>query len=108
MFILCNEVQTSLYSVGAGCQILLRRLGLNMDCKMVVFAQMRLVTSALWTEKKFHIKRNKLRWLGHQFQIPPGQLPGQVFRKCPKLEGLCLLTGQGMPRYSPGRAGGVV
>ncbi|KAK3556338.1 hypothetical protein QTP70_007102 [Hemibagrus guttatus] len=30
-----------------------------------------------------HIKRGQLRWLGHLLQIPPGRLPGEVFRACP-------------------------
>ncbi|KAK3541999.1 hypothetical protein QTP86_009835 [Hemibagrus guttatus] len=43
----------------------------------------------LWvmTERKFgveplllHIERGQLRWLGHLFRMPPGHLPGEVFR----------------------------
>ncbi|KAK3546888.1 hypothetical protein QTP86_003816 [Hemibagrus guttatus] len=30
-----------------------------------------------------HITRGQLRWLGHLFQMPPGRLPGEVFRACP-------------------------
>ncbi|KAK3542727.1 hypothetical protein QTP70_000092 [Hemibagrus guttatus] len=30
-----------------------------------------------------HIERGQLRWLGHLFQMPPGCLPGEVFRACP-------------------------
>ncbi|KAK3550319.1 hypothetical protein QTP86_024317 [Hemibagrus guttatus] len=30
-----------------------------------------------------HIERGLLRWLGHLFQMPPGRLPGEVFRACP-------------------------
>ncbi|KAK3565106.1 hypothetical protein QTP86_033155, partial [Hemibagrus guttatus] len=30
-----------------------------------------------------HIERGQLRWLGHLFQMPPGHLPGEVFRACP-------------------------
>ncbi|KAK3525946.1 hypothetical protein QTP70_011037 [Hemibagrus guttatus] len=30
-----------------------------------------------------HIKRGQLRWLGHLFRMPPGRLPGEVFRACP-------------------------
>ncbi|KAK3545707.1 hypothetical protein QTP70_011363 [Hemibagrus guttatus] len=30
-----------------------------------------------------HIKRGQLRWLGHLFWMPPGRLPGEVFRACP-------------------------
>ncbi|KAK3507766.1 hypothetical protein QTP70_000218 [Hemibagrus guttatus] len=30
-----------------------------------------------------HIERGQLRWLGHLFQMPPGRLPGEVFRACP-------------------------
>ncbi|KAK3528421.1 hypothetical protein QTP86_034238 [Hemibagrus guttatus] len=31
----------------------------------------------------FHIERGQLRWLGHLFRMPPGRLPGEVFRACP-------------------------
>ncbi|KAK3510172.1 hypothetical protein QTP70_026760 [Hemibagrus guttatus] len=30
-----------------------------------------------------HIKRRQLRWLGHLFRMPPGRLPGEVFRAFP-------------------------
>uniref|UniRef100_A0A8C6P1M8 Reverse transcriptase domain-containing protein n=1 Tax=Nothobranchius furzeri TaxID=105023 RepID=A0A8C6P1M8_NOTFU len=30
-----------------------------------------------------HIKRNQLRWLGHLVRMPPGCLPGEVFRARP-------------------------
>ncbi|KAK3508912.1 hypothetical protein QTP70_013723 [Hemibagrus guttatus] len=30
-----------------------------------------------------HIKRGQLRWLRHLFRMPPGRLPGEVFRACP-------------------------
>ncbi|KAK7895761.1 hypothetical protein WMY93_021086 [Mugilogobius chulae] len=30
-----------------------------------------------------HIERGQLRWLGHLFHMPPGHLPGEVFRACP-------------------------
>ncbi|KAK3542027.1 hypothetical protein QTP86_010850 [Hemibagrus guttatus] len=30
-----------------------------------------------------HIERGQLRWLGHLFWMPPGRLPGEVFRACP-------------------------
>ncbi|GAA6106566.1 receptor-type tyrosine-protein phosphatase F-like, partial [Tachysurus ichikawai] len=30
-----------------------------------------------------HIERSQLRWLGHLFRMPPGRLPGEVFRACP-------------------------
>ncbi|KAK3538092.1 hypothetical protein QTP70_029181, partial [Hemibagrus guttatus] len=29
------------------------------------------------------IERGQLRWLGHLFRMPPGHLPGEVFRACP-------------------------
>ncbi|KAK3541593.1 hypothetical protein QTP86_033092 [Hemibagrus guttatus] len=29
------------------------------------------------------IERGQLRWLGHPFRMPPGRLPGEVFRACP-------------------------
>ncbi len=29
------------------------------------------------------IERSQLRWLGHLFRMPPGRLPGEVFRACP-------------------------
>ncbi|KAK3567087.1 hypothetical protein QTP86_009780 [Hemibagrus guttatus] len=30
-----------------------------------------------------HIERGQFRWLEHLFQMPPGHLPGEVFRACP-------------------------
>ncbi|KAK3519769.1 hypothetical protein QTP70_003908 [Hemibagrus guttatus] len=30
-----------------------------------------------------HVERGQLRWLGHLFRMPPGHLPGEVFRACP-------------------------
>ncbi|KAK3567833.1 hypothetical protein QTP86_027230 [Hemibagrus guttatus] len=30
-----------------------------------------------------HIERGQLKWLGHLFRMPPGRLPGEVFRACP-------------------------
>ncbi|KAK3548428.1 hypothetical protein QTP70_012986 [Hemibagrus guttatus] len=30
-----------------------------------------------------HIERGQLRWLDHLFRMPPGRLPGEVFRACP-------------------------
>ncbi|KAK3543058.1 hypothetical protein QTP70_010549 [Hemibagrus guttatus] len=30
-----------------------------------------------------HIEMGQLRWLGHLFPMPPGCLPGEVFRACP-------------------------
>ena len=30
-----------------------------------------------------HIQRDQLRWIRHLFQMPPGRLPGEVFRACP-------------------------
>ncbi|KAK3542767.1 hypothetical protein QTP70_002969 [Hemibagrus guttatus] len=30
-----------------------------------------------------HIERGQLMWLGHLFRMPPGRLPGEVFRACP-------------------------
>ncbi|KAK3569761.1 hypothetical protein QTP86_004186 [Hemibagrus guttatus] len=30
-----------------------------------------------------HIERGQLRWLGYLFRMPPGRLPGEVFRACP-------------------------
>ncbi|KAK3523485.1 hypothetical protein QTP86_033979, partial [Hemibagrus guttatus] len=30
-----------------------------------------------------HIERGQLRWLGHLFRMPPGHLPGEVYRACP-------------------------
>ncbi|KAK3561495.1 hypothetical protein QTP86_005996 [Hemibagrus guttatus] len=29
-----------------------------------------------------HIETGQLRWLGHLFRMPPGRLPGEVFRAC--------------------------
>ncbi|KAK3552841.1 hypothetical protein QTP86_022544 [Hemibagrus guttatus] len=66
-----------------------------------------------------HIERGQLRWLGHLFRMPPGRLPGEVFRaslhreEAPgktqdTLERLCLSAGLGTPRGPSGRAGGSV
>ncbi|KAK7881170.1 hypothetical protein WMY93_029579 [Mugilogobius chulae] len=30
-----------------------------------------------------HVERGQLRWLGHLYRMPPGRLPGEVFRACP-------------------------
>ena len=30
-----------------------------------------------------HIERSQLRWFGHLARMPPGRLPGEVFRACP-------------------------
>ncbi|XDV12047.1 hypothetical protein PO909_000801 [Leuciscus waleckii] len=30
-----------------------------------------------------HIERGQQRWLGHLLRMPPGRLPGKVFRACP-------------------------
>ncbi|KAK3515996.1 hypothetical protein QTP70_000711 [Hemibagrus guttatus] len=30
-----------------------------------------------------HIEKGQLRWLRHLFRMPPGRLPGEVFRACP-------------------------
>ena len=29
------------------------------------------------------IERSQMRWLGHLVRMPPGRLPGEVFRACP-------------------------
>ncbi|TWW71236.1 hypothetical protein D4764_17G0007190 [Takifugu flavidus] len=29
------------------------------------------------------VERSKMRWLGHLVRMPPGRLPGEVFRACP-------------------------
>ncbi|TWW63827.1 RNA-directed DNA polymerase from mobile element jockey [Takifugu flavidus] len=29
------------------------------------------------------VERSQMRWLGHLVRIPPGRLPGEVFRECP-------------------------
>ncbi|TWW68268.1 hypothetical protein D4764_19G0000660 [Takifugu flavidus] len=29
------------------------------------------------------VERSQMRWLGHLFRMPPGRLPGEVFRACP-------------------------
>ncbi|KAK7913334.1 hypothetical protein WMY93_013545 [Mugilogobius chulae] len=46
-----------------------------------------------------HVERGQLRWLGHLYRMPPGRLPGEVFRACP--------TGR-RPREDPGHAGGTM
>ncbi len=45
------------------------------------------------------IERSQLRWLGHLFRMPPGCLPGEVFRASP--------TGK-RPWEDPGHAGGIM
>ncbi|TWW71626.1 hypothetical protein D4764_16G0001230 [Takifugu flavidus] len=30
-----------------------------------------------------HVERSQMRWLGHLVRMPPGRLPGEVFRACP-------------------------
>ncbi|PWA15275.1 hypothetical protein CCH79_00008546 [Gambusia affinis] len=60
-----------------------------------------------------HVERGQLRWLGHLVRMPPGCLPGEVFRARPTgrrktqdmLEGLCLSAGLGTPWDSSGGAG---
>ena len=56
-----------------------------------------------------------MRWLGHLVRMPPGRLPGEVFRARPtgrRPRGRprtrwidCLSAGLGTPRDPPGRAG---
>ncbi|TWW65109.1 hypothetical protein D4764_21G0000090 [Takifugu flavidus] len=29
------------------------------------------------------VERSQMRWLGHLVRMPPGRLPGEVFRACP-------------------------
>ncbi|KAK3528884.1 hypothetical protein QTP70_012076 [Hemibagrus guttatus] len=48
----------------------------------------RVRSSVTWEELRveplvLHIERGQLRWLGHLFHMPPGRLPGEVFRACP-------------------------
>ncbi|TWW81813.1 hypothetical protein D4764_01G0016280 [Takifugu flavidus] len=31
----------------------------------------------------FRIERSQMRWLGHLVRMPPGRLPGEVYRACP-------------------------
>ena len=60
------------------------------------------------------LERSQMRWLGHLVRMPPGRLPGEVFRARPtgrRPQGrprtrLCLSVGLGTPQGSPGRAGG--
>uniref|UniRef100_A0A8C6M4A0 Reverse transcriptase domain-containing protein n=1 Tax=Nothobranchius furzeri TaxID=105023 RepID=A0A8C6M4A0_NOTFU len=57
------------------------------------------------------IERSQLRWFGHLVRMPPGRLPGEVFRACPgstqdTLERLHLQSGPGTPRGPAGGAGG--
>ncbi|KAK3530440.1 hypothetical protein QTP86_024352 [Hemibagrus guttatus] len=47
----------------------------------------RVRSSVTWEELRvepllLHIERGQLRWLGHLFRMPPGRLPGEVFRAC--------------------------
>ncbi|KAK0139279.1 LINE-1 reverse transcriptase [Merluccius polli] len=60
------------------------------------------------------VERSQMRWLGHLVRMPPGRLPGEVFRARPtgkRPRGRprtrwrdCLSAGLGMPRDPPGRA----
>uniref|UniRef100_A0A8C6LRX0 Reverse transcriptase domain-containing protein n=1 Tax=Nothobranchius furzeri TaxID=105023 RepID=A0A8C6LRX0_NOTFU len=62
-----------------------------------------------------HIQRSQLRWLGHVVRMPPGRLPGEVFRARPtgrRPKGRprtqwrdYISPGQGMSWDSPGGAG---
>ncbi|TWW67089.1 hypothetical protein D4764_02G0001300 [Takifugu flavidus] len=58
------------------------------------------------------IERSQMRGLGHLVRMPPGRLPGEVFRACPSgrrppgktqdtLERLSLSTGLGTPGDPP-------
>ncbi|TWW77616.1 hypothetical protein D4764_12G0010060 [Takifugu flavidus] len=42
------------------------------------------------------VERSQMRWLGHLVRMPPGRLPGEVFRACP--------SGR-RPREDPGHVG---
>ncbi|KAK3552109.1 hypothetical protein QTP86_000648 [Hemibagrus guttatus] len=42
----------------------------------------RVRSSVTWEELGVE-PRGQLRWLGHLFRMPPGRLPGEVFRACP-------------------------
>ncbi|KAK3565413.1 hypothetical protein QTP86_008018 [Hemibagrus guttatus] len=64
-----------------------------------------------------HIERGQLRWLGHLFRMPPGRLPGEVFRACPtgkrprgrpRTRWRDYVFRLGMPRGPSRRAGGSV
>uniref|UniRef100_A0A674MGB6 Reverse transcriptase domain-containing protein n=1 Tax=Takifugu rubripes TaxID=31033 RepID=A0A674MGB6_TAKRU len=48
----------------------------------------RVRSSAIWEELGvesllLRIERSQMRWLGHLVTMPPGRLPGEVFRACP-------------------------
>ncbi|TWW71143.1 hypothetical protein D4764_17G0006260 [Takifugu flavidus] len=48
----------------------------------------RVRSSAIWEELGvepllLRIERSQMRWLGHLVRMPPGRLPGEVFRACP-------------------------
>ncbi|KAK3544065.1 hypothetical protein QTP86_000871 [Hemibagrus guttatus] len=64
-----------------------------------------------------HIERGQLGWLGHLFRMPPGRLPGEVFRACPtgkrprgrprtRWRDYVFRAGLGTPWGPSGRAGG--
>ncbi|KAK3533963.1 hypothetical protein QTP70_034997 [Hemibagrus guttatus] len=41
------------------------------------------VKKELSRKAKLWVMTERLRWLGHLFRMPPGRLPGEVFRACP-------------------------
>ncbi|TWW73375.1 hypothetical protein D4764_15G0007690 [Takifugu flavidus] len=48
----------------------------------------RVRSSAIWEELGvepllLRVERSQMRWLGHLVRMPPGRLPGEVFRACP-------------------------
>ena len=61
------------------------------------------------------IERSQMRWLGHLVRMPPGRLPGEVFRVRPtgrrprgrpRTRWRDYVSDLGTPRGPPGRAGG--
>ncbi|TWW63632.1 hypothetical protein D4764_03G0006400 [Takifugu flavidus] len=58
----------------------------------------RVRSSAIWEELGvepliLRVERSQMRWLGHLVRMPPGRLPGEVFRACP--------SGRRPPRRPP-------
>ncbi|TWW67592.1 hypothetical protein D4764_02G0006330 [Takifugu flavidus] len=47
------------------------------------------------------VERSQMRWLGHLVRMPPGRLPGEVFRACPSGSLLLAARGASPPAVSP-------
>ncbi|TWW80480.1 hypothetical protein D4764_01G0002950 [Takifugu flavidus] len=62
--------------------------GSELSCSMVMSFGDRVRSSAIREELGvdlllLRVERSQMRWLGHLVRMPPGRLPGEVFRACP-------------------------